>query len=99
MTSNIGSQTIMDKLLNKEENKDKELVNTLKEELMPELRQVFKPEFLNRLDEITAFNPMSKAMLAKIAEIEVNKYVKIAAQEKYIEIKYSQDLLPYLAEK
>lgn len=60
---------------------------------MPELRSFFRPEMLNRLDEITVFNPMTKVMLKKIAEIEVNKYIKIIGQEKNIEISYDDAFL------
>jgi len=66
---------------------------------MPELRMQFRPEMLNRLDEITVFNPISKNMLQKIAEIELNKYIKIVSQEKDIELSYDQEVLGYVVEK
>ena len=108
-TSNIGSQVIMDKLSEKSKEPVKselpsevELQETpfsFDNDIMPELRMQFRPEMLNRLDEIAVFNPMSKTMLKKIAEIEMNKYVKIIAQEKDIEVSYDDAVLSYVVEK
>jgi len=56
MTSNLGSEYILDDIKNKEE-----LV-------MNELRHTFKPEFINRIDEIIVFNPLSKDVLYDILD-------------------------------
>lgn len=112
-SSNIGSQVIMDKLseqsneLKKDEMKSESSPDQLDhpapfsfdKDIMPELRMQFRPEMLNRLDEISVFNPMSKTMLKKIAVIEINKYVKIIAQQKNIEISYDDSVLSYIVEK
>ena len=58
LTSNIGSAKIME--LKKEERK---------EEVMKDLRAYFKPEFLNRLDDIVIFNPLEKEQIAQIVSI------------------------------
>lgn len=59
MTSNIGSQYILD---SKDENESKSLV-------MQALRSKFKPEFLNRVDDIITFNSLSEAGIKKIIDI------------------------------
>ncbi len=61
MTSNIGSQYMFSNEINKEELIDKEL------------HSIFKPEILNRIDEIVRFNPLDKTLLGKIA----NKFVNL----------------------
>ena len=111
--SNIGSEVIMDKLSEKSEelkniennpalSSEVKLIEkpfSFDEDIMPLLRMKFRPEMLNRLDEIIPFNPMTKAMLKIIAVIEINKYVKIAAQQKNIEISYDDNVLSYIVEK
>ena len=67
MTSNLGSEYILENLPNKNE-----LINM-------ELRKTFKPEFLNRIDEITYFNSLSKDVVYKILDkiiIEINNRLK-----------------------
>ncbi len=61
MTSNIGSQYLFDNLENSDYLVDKELHNT------------FKPEFLNRIDEIIKFNPLNQDVIKKIANKFINE--------------------------
>lgn len=63
LTSNIGSQIIADENIGSEEEKE-----TM---LMQELRRVFRPEFLNRLDEKVMFHPIGKDHLKEILEIQL----------------------------
>jgi ATP-dependent Clp protease ATP-binding subunit ClpB len=72
---------------------------SLDKDIMPELRMKFKPEMLNRRDEIIVFNPITKMMLSKIAEIELNRYIKLIAQEKGMELSYDQSVVDYVVEK
>ncbi len=62
MTSNFGSQMIAQSDPNDW---------TLKDRLMEELRGHFRPEFLNRIDEVIAFNSLDKAELGRIVEIQL----------------------------
>lgn len=66
MTSNIGSEFYSQKL-KKEERDDK---------IMSHVRQVFKPEFINRLDGIVLFNEMNTLMMEKIVQIQLNDVIK-----------------------
>lgn len=70
MTSNIASQIIYDST---RENKDFELV---KKRVMENLRNYFKPEFLNRIDEIVIFKPLSEEHLREIVNIQLNKLLE-----------------------
>lgn len=80
MTSNIGSGHIQEILLDREKRPvaywGKTNEEELKESVMSELKAFFKPEFLNRVDEIIIFNPLSKALLKQIVEIQVNRMKK-----------------------
>ncbi len=81
MTSNIGSRYAGDP--------------NYEQAVMEELKGYFKPEFLNRIDEIIIFKPLQREHLEKIVDIEF-EYVKKALKEKGIEIeldKSAKDLL------
>nr|WP_243757967.1 ATP-dependent chaperone ClpB [Allobranchiibius sp. GilTou38] len=62
MTSNLGSQFLIDPMLSQE---------AKRESVMTAVRTSFKPEFLNRLDEVVIFDPLSKAELARIVDLQV----------------------------
>jgi len=62
MTSNLGSQFLVDPLLEPEAKRDA---------VMAAVRQAFKPEFLNRLDEVVLFDPLSRDELADIVHLQV----------------------------
>lgn len=80
MTSNLGSHQIQDLTQAGEVDKIDEAVMTI-------VRQHFKPEFINRIDEIVMFEPLDKAMIRQIAEIQVNKLVKrVAARQLQLEV-------------
>ncbi len=77
MTSNIGSQVIQD--LTGKENSDWEIEASVKNLL----RQHFRPEFLNRVDEIVIFHTLRKEQLAKIIDIQLSHLEKRLAAHNY----------------
>ncbi len=89
MTSNIATDIIMEL---KTENVD------LKEDIQKELRRYFKPEFLNRIDEIIIFNKLGKDVILKIVDIQMEKLLK-RLEEKNIKIKITQKAKEYLAKE
>ena len=74
MTSNIGSQFLTQK---QAENYD----NTQKT-VLAELRKYFRPEFLNRVDEIVVFHNLTKDHLVGIVEIQLHLFEQKLAQQK-----------------
>ena len=74
MTSNIASQLILS-FKGREYEK-------MKEECLEVLRQSFRPEFLNRVDEIVVFHPLSKAQLRQIVDIQIARLRKRLAERK-----------------
>ena len=64
MTSNLGSQYLLEGI-----NENGEIAESAKEMVMAQLRQQFRPEFLNRLDEILCFKPLTKSELDGIIDI------------------------------
>jgi ATP-dependent Clp protease ATP-binding subunit ClpB len=67
MTSNIGSQQLLDGI------QGDELPERVKETVMTLLRREFRPEFLNRVDEIVVFKPLTLAEIEQIVELQLNE--------------------------
>lgn len=87
MTSNLGSDIILDKSLDE---KDK------KEELNHALREKFKPEFLNRIDEIIMFNALTLEELTQIVDIQLSS-LKKRLLEQDIELNITENAKNFLA--
>jgi ATP-dependent Clp protease ATP-binding subunit ClpB len=98
MTSNIGAEIIQQhgSIGFKPAKKDAGL-KELKEELLAEVRKTFRPEFLNRIDDIIIFNPLSREDIARIVDLELSPIIQRLAQEG-IKIEVSQKAKDYLAE-
>ena len=88
MTSNVGSE----KLLNKQEDN-----TNIKTVILNELKQKFRPEFLNRIDDIVIFNPLQKKEIEKIVEIKLNK-LKEKLQTKNLIVDFDKTLIEHLVE-
>ncbi|MCD6149875.1 ATP-dependent chaperone ClpB [bacterium] len=101
MTSNVGSDIIyrMREVGFKGE-RNKNVVNEkeMREKVLASLKENFKPEFLNRLDEIIIFHPLNKEMLKKIVELQLEKMRK-RLFEKNIALDISPEIKKYLAKK
>jgi len=70
------------------------MTSNLKEE---DLKHYFKPEFLNRVDEITVFNSLTKDNVAKIVEKEINELNKLLV-DKFITIKADKNAIDYIVD-
>ncbi len=100
MTSNIGSVHIQEMLEDRAKKPSAYWVSTneeLKEKIMEDLKSFFRPEFLNRVDEIIIFNPLTKDLLKQIVEIQVNR-MKRYIKEKNIDIVLTDKAKEYFAE-
>ena len=87
MTSNLGSELILDKRDYKE----------IKREIDELLYKNFKPEFLNRIDEIITFKPLNQETIKEITLIEIKKLSKLLKPSK-ISIDITNDAISKLAE-
>jgi ATP-dependent Clp protease ATP-binding subunit ClpC len=86
MTSNVGADLIRRQTtMGFGAPKDSQDYETMRDKILEETKRVFKPEFLNRLDEIIVFRSLSKPDLLKIVDLEVDK-VKRRLKLKEIEI-------------
>jgi ATP-dependent Clp protease ATP-binding subunit ClpB len=100
MTSNVGSDIIYRSGLGFRETEDKESVGEeeMKSRVLSTLRENFKPEFLNRLDEIIIFHPISRQMLKKIVELQMEQ-VQERLDEKNIKLRLTRVVKDYLSQK
>jgi ATP-dependent Clp protease ATP-binding subunit ClpC len=100
MTSNIGAETLKKQgsMGFKPQSQEKEDYKDMKRRLLEEVKKTFKPEFLNRIDDIIVFHSLTKEDLYKIIDIEVNE-VKKRLKEQDIEISLEADAKEFLIEK
>lgn len=66
---------------------------------MPRLQQYFRPEFINRLDDIVMFNPISRTVLLDIVDIQLGVYQTMIDKEKGIRLKFTEEAKEFLAKK
>ncbi|MFL8952758.1 ATP-dependent chaperone ClpB [Helcococcus kunzii] len=92
MTSNIGSQYLLDGIDNNGEIKE-----DAKESVREELKRRFRPEFLNRVDEIVMFKPLGKSEISSIINLELEKIQSRLADRK-IEINLDESAKDFIIE-
>jgi ATP-dependent Clp protease ATP-binding subunit ClpB len=99
MTSNVGSEYISQMgsfgFLGEKEEKEKK---SLKEKVKEALKERFRPEFLNRIDEIIIFNYLGKGEIKKIVNLELRKVAKRLEQKK-IKVQFTEKAKQLLTEK
>ena len=86
MTSNIGSEIILN---------DPSVSETTKNQVLDEMKYRFKPEFLNRIDDIIVFKSLNKdnvKNIIKLILIDINKKLK----EQFITIDYTENALDFI---
>ena len=95
MTSNMGSNIIQDNYSNRSNYSDEEIFERTKAEVIDLLKKTLKPEFVNRIDEIVMFQPLSKKEIKDIIKLQINKLNELLAeQDIHVEFtKYALDLL------
>ena len=85
MTSNLGSQYLLEGI-----NENGEIAESAKEMVMSQLRQQFRPEFLNRLDEILCFKPLTKSELEGIIDI-LTSSLRARLEEKSLGLEITEE--------
>ncbi|MFB6277204.1 MAG: ATP-dependent chaperone ClpB [Halothece sp.] len=91
MTSNIGSDLILD--ISGDDSRYDEMRNRV----MAAMRENFRPEFLNRIDEIIIFHALQKEQLRQIVKLQT-QYLEERLSEQKLSLKLSQEALDFLAE-
>ncbi|MBE6835952.1 MAG: ATP-dependent Clp protease ATP-binding subunit [Ruminococcaceae bacterium] len=100
MTSNIGARLITDKIKKfgfaSDEDEEQQDVKDVKDAVMGELKNTFRPEFLNRIDDIIVFSRLSKDEIEQIAGRMLNT-LKQRAKDMDIEVDFSPEVITKIA--
>ncbi len=100
MTSNVGAEFVkkQDTMGFKSDKDDEFDYNALKTRLIDEAKRAFRPEFLNRLDDMIVFHKLTKNDLKKVIELEI-KEVRERLKERKMELLLSPESIDYLTDK
>ncbi len=98
MTSNMGTELIQERLSDiTEENRDR-ILSELREKILGLLQTRMRPEFLNRIDEIILFNPLTRKEVREIARIQLRR-VEQRLQKQNLRLQVTDAALDWLADK
>ncbi|MFN7727600.1 MAG: ATP-dependent chaperone ClpB [Bdellovibrio sp.] len=89
MTSNIGSMALIDSSLNEKQKRDS---------VFETLRGHFRPEFLNRVDEVVMFNPLGEAQIHNIVKVQL-KTIQERLKAKRLQLEVTDEALDFLAKQ
>ena len=96
MTSNLGSDLIRDRMDQWNNNMPEKEAESLRRELFMLLRKSLRPEFLNRVDEIVMFSPLSLEQIGEIVKIQLNNVRKVLANSN-LKLEVSDEAIDWLA--
>jgi ATP-dependent Clp protease ATP-binding subunit ClpC len=105
MTSNIGVKSLSKQAAvgfqNSSNNKNglEQKYKQLKEQIIAELKDHFRPEFLNRLDDTIVFKPLDKEKIKHIVKIQLEELKKRIKEQSGMELKVSNGAVDYLSQK
>ena len=101
MTSNAGAENIVaPKLLGfAAANDEKHNYETMKTKVMDEVKRIFKPEFINRIDEVMVFHALNKDHMRDIVSIMLKEVAQRAKTQMGIELLYDTSVADFLVEK
>ena len=94
MTSNIGSRHLIENA----SEKSGEIAEKTRDAVMAEMRAHFRPEFLNRVDEIVLFKPLTLAEIERIVDLQLN-LLRARLAERHIELELSETAKELLARR
>lgn len=101
MTSNAGAQRIMEpkNLGFSSNNSEKQDYDKMKSNVMEEVKRIFKPEFINRIDEIMVFHPLNRDNMKQIVTIQSKNLVNRCRKQMEIDLTITPALKDYIVEK
>lgn len=101
MTSNAGAQNIISpkKLGFASSTDEKEDYKKMKDGVLEEVKRIFKPEFINRIDEMIVFHSLTKEDIKSIVRIMFSSIEKRAKQQMNIILELSEEIIDFIVEK
>lgn len=97
MTSNLGSQYIQQQFEQKHGNIDQKTIEDTKATVMEMLKKTIRPEFLNRLDEIIMFQPLTKEQIAGVVTLQLDRVKEMLTPQGFT-LQWTPQAIDYLAE-
>ncbi|MCC5945475.1 MAG: ATP-dependent chaperone ClpB [Bernardetiaceae bacterium] len=97
MTSNIGSSLIMDRFKHLRDDNREKLIERTTLEVRENMKTAFRPEFLNRIDEIVMFTPLTKDELRGIVKLQIKQVQKRLGDTK-LSLTIADEVLDYIAD-
>lgn len=95
MTSNLGSEMIQDRLHVINDENRSEIIQSIRKDMVELLKKRMRPEFLNRIDEIVLFKPLTNKDILKIAELQIER-LKRKVKHSGMELEVTQDALEWI---
>ena len=95
----MGSHLIRDNFAKMTPENRGEVIENTKSEVIELLKQTIRPEFLNRIDEIIMFTPLSKPEIQDIVGLQIRSIQKMLASNSGIELRVTPTALEYLADE
>ncbi|MFQ5706587.1 MAG: ATP-dependent chaperone ClpB [bacterium] len=96
MTSNLGADLIMERFKNiTDENREK-IYSEIRERVLLMMQKQMRPEFLNRIDEVIVFQPLTREHLHAIVDIQFNRMIRSALKRQGLDAELSEAATDYL---
>lgn len=97
MTSNIGSNIIQERFEHINESNKQQVFENTKNEIMMLLRKTVRPEFLNRIDELIMFTPLTKSEIKDIVKLQL-RYLQQKLKNQQVDLDFTDDAVAYISE-
>ncbi len=98
MTSNLGSQVVQQRIEITKERERAEMMETLRTDLFNLLKQTIRPEFLNRIDEIIVFKPLTRNEIRSIVDRQLERMISRVNENNNIKLTVSERTKLFLAD-
>jgi ATP-dependent Clp protease ATP-binding subunit ClpB len=97
MTSNVGSHIIQENLQHLNDNNKDEIFEKTRKQVFELLRKTIRPEFLNRIDELIMFTPLSQSEIEQIVKLQFNQVLK-ALKNSEFDLSITEEAVNWIAE-
>ena len=98
MTSNLGSQYIQERFENLNDTNREATINDTREKVLEMLKKTIRPEFLNRIDDIIMFLPLTKEQIAHVVTLQMNSVKKMLETQGFT-LEWTPEAISYIADK
>ena len=101
MTSNAGAKNIVapKKLGFTADNSEEKSYKAMKDTVMAEVKHMFKPEFINRIDDIIVFHPLNEENVKEIVKLMTNEIIKRVKENMDIDISFTDEAITLIAKE